>query len=376
VVAIEALTGPFTPPPYPYDRLNRLKPIADEFEGGAVDLSIGTPFDPPPAAVIQALATSGAERGYPPSMGTPVFRTSCNNWMRRRLGVEVPIDQIAAAVGTKEFVASLPGYMKLRHPERDTVLYPAISYPSYAMGATLGQCRSVSVPFGPDGTLDLGAVDQADIDRALLLWVNSPGNPTGHLDDLEAAATWGRFNGIPVFSDECYIEFTWDGHPRTILEHGLDGVVAVHSLSKRSNFAGARVGFYAGDAEIVDFLKSVRQHAGMLVPGPVQAAAAVAYDDDVHVEDQRLRYRSRLDLLAGVISEWSGIEVQRPGGAFYLWIPVEDGWQFTERLAIEGGAIVSPGEFYGVDGTNFVRVAVVQPDDKIELVARRLAAAT
>jgi aspartate/methionine/tyrosine aminotransferase len=178
-----------------------------------------------------------------------------------------------------------------------------------------------------------------------------------------------------VFSDECYIEFTWDGPPRTILEHGLDGVVAVHSLSKRSNLAGARAGFYAGDPEIVDFLKSVRQHGGMLVPGPVQAAGAVAYDDDVHVEEQRQRYRSRLDLLAKVISEWSGIEVQRPGGAFYLWIPVEDGWQFTERLATEGGALVSPGEFYGVDGTKFVRVAVVQPDDKIELVARRLAAA-
>jgi len=376
MVAIEALTGPFTPPPYPYDRLNRLKPIANEFDGGAVDLSIGTPFDPPPAAVIEALATSGAERGYPPSMGTPVFRMACSNWMQRRLGVEVPIDQIAAAVVSKEFVASLPGYMKLRRPERDTVLYPAISYPSYAMGAMLGQCRSVSVPFGPDGALDLGAVDQADIERALLLWVNSPGNPTGHLDDLKAAATWGRSNGIPVFSDECYIEFTWDGPPRTILEHGLDGVVAVHSLSKRSNLAGARAGFYAGDAEIVDFLKSVRQHGGLLVPGPVQAAAAVAYDDDVHVEEQRNRYRSRLDLLADVISEWSGIEVQRPGGAFYLWIPVEDGWQFTERLAAEGGAIVSPGEFYGVDGTSFVRVAVVQPDDKIELVARRLAAAT
>ena len=114
----------------------------------------------------------------------------------------------------------------------------------------------------------------------------------------------------------------------------------------------------------------------MLVPGPVQAAAAVAFDDDVHVQEQRDRYRSRLELLTDVISEWSGIDVPRPGGAFYLWIPVEDGWQFTERLAAEGGAIVSPGEFYGVDGTNFVRVAVVQPDDKIELVARRLAAAT
>lgn len=368
----EALTGPFEPPPYPYDRLDRLKPVCEAFDGGLVDLSIGTPFDPPPDAVIAALAESGTERSYPPSIGNPAFRASCRNWMGRRLGVDVPVEQIAAAVGTKEFVASLPGFMKLMRPGRDTVLYPAIAYPSYAMGATLGGCRSVGVPFAADGTLDLGAVDQSDIDRALLLWVNSPGNPTGHLDDLGAAASWGRAHDIAVFSDECYVEFTWQGPPRTILEHGLDGVIAVHSLSKRSNMAGVRAGFYAGDAEIVDFLKSVRQHGGMMVPGPVQAAAIAAFDDDAHVDEQRSRYLHRLELLASVISVWSGIEIPKPGGAFYLWIPVEDGWEFVERLATDGGALVSPGEFYGPDGSGFVRVAVVQPDERIETVARRL----
>jgi len=205
------------------------------------------------------------------------------------------------------------------------------------------------------------------------LWVNSPGNPTGQLDDLEAAAAWGRKHAVPVFSDECYVEFTWEGAPRTILEHGLDGVVAVHSLSKRSNLAGARAGFYAGDETIVDFLRSVRQHSGMLIPGPVQAAATVAFGDDVHVEEQRERYRRRLELMADVLSEWAGIDVPRPAGAFYLWIPVADGWDFAERLATDGGALVSPGEFYGADGANFVRVAVVQPDERIDLVARRLA---
>jgi succinyldiaminopimelate transaminase len=372
MTVIEALDGPFDPPPYPYDRLNRLKPVCEAFDGGLVDLSIGTPFDAPPAAVIEALATSNAERSYPPSAGTVEYRTACSNWMSRRLGVEVSIDHIAAAIGTKEFVASLPRFMRLMRPDRDTVLYPAVSDPSYAMGATLGGCRSVGVPFADDGTLDLDAVDKADIDRALLLWVNSPGNPTGQLDDLGAAATWGRAHGIPVFSDECYVEFTWDGEPRTILEHGVDGVIAVHSLSKRSNLAGARAGFYAGDAAIVDFLRSVRQHSGMLIPGPVQAAGAVAFDDDAHVDEQRERYRQRLELMADVLSTWSGIEVPLPGGAFYLWIPVADGWDFAERLANDGGALVSPGEFYGPDGTDFVRVAVVQPDERIDLVARRL----
>jgi aspartate/methionine/tyrosine aminotransferase len=150
-------------------------------------------------------------------------------------------------------------------------------------------------------------------------------------------------------------------------------VVAVHSLSKRSNLAGVRVGFYAGDAELVAYLQEIRKHVGMMVPGPAQAAAVAALDDDDHVEVQRERYRGRLELLAGVLSEWSGAPVPLPQGAFYLWIPVDDGWDYTERLARDGGAIVSPGEFYGPDGTRFVRVAVVQPDDRVQLVADRLA---
>jgi succinyldiaminopimelate transaminase len=362
----------FVPPPYPYDRLQRFYPLAEEHDGGVVDLSIGTPFDPPPAAVVEALASSGTERSYPPSVGSLPLREAASAWMRRRFGIDVGPDLIAASVGTKEFVAGLPQLMRLRTPARDTVLSPAVAYPSYAMGATLGGCRSVTVPPRPDGTLDLDAIDPGDAARALLLWVNSPSNPTGALDDLGAAAAWGRTNGVPVFSDECYAEFTWSDRPRTVLEHGLDGVVAVHSLSKRSNLAGVRVGFYAGDADIVAYLGLVRQHAGLMVPGPAQAAGVVALADDAHVDEQRRRYRDRLELLAGVLSEWSGEKIPLPAGAFYLWVPVDDGWAFTERLARDGGAIVSPGDFYGDDAGPFVRIAVVQPDHRLELVAERL----
>jgi aspartate/methionine/tyrosine aminotransferase len=175
-----------------------------------------------------------------------------------------------------------------------------------------------------------------------------------------------------VFSDECYVEFTWTGRGRSILETGLDGVVAVHSLSKRSNLAGVRVGFYAGDGELVTYLQEVRKHVGLMVPGPAQAAGIAALDDDEHVERQRARYWDRLGLMADVLSKWSGEPVALPEGAFYLWIPTNDGWAYAERLAADGGALVSPGEFYGVDGTPFVRVAVVQPDDQIRAVADRL----
>ncbi|MFK7917114.1 MAG: aminotransferase class I/II-fold pyridoxal phosphate-dependent enzyme [Ilumatobacter sp.] len=365
------MTG-FVPPPYPYDRLNGLQAEILERHDSVVDLSIGTPFDHPPETVVAALSAGGSSRSYPPSVGTPEFLDAVERWLSKQFDVDLDRSQIGATVGSKEFVALLPRFMALRTPDRDTVLYPSIAYPSYEMGATLAGLRAVPVPFRADGCLDLDAVDPSDAARALLLWTNSPGNPTGHLDDLEGAATWGRRHGVPVFSDECYIEFTWSGRGRTILEHGTEGVVAVHSLSKRSNLAGARAGFYAGDAEIVEFLREVRKHAGLMVPGPVQAAAAVAFADQDHVDVQRGRYLHRLRLMADVLSEWSGQTVAMPDGAFYLWVPADDGWEFANRLAHAGGALVSPGEFYGADGAGHVRVAVVQPDDQIEVVAERL----
>ena len=368
------MTG-FVPPPYPYDRLDRLVPLADAHRGGVVDLSVGTPCDPPPAAVLEALATSDSERGYPPSIGTPELRTAAQAWIGRRFDVEVPLADVAACVGTKELVGTLPQWLRLRSPGRDTVLYPAISYPTYEMGAILAGCRPVPVPVGEDWRIDLDAIDPADAARALCLWVNGPGNPTGALADLGAAAAWGRAHGVPVFSDECYAEFTWAGRPRSILEHGLDGVVAVHSLSKRSNLAGLRVGFYAGDHELLQYLKEVRKHVGLLVPGPAQAAGVAALRDDEHVAVQRDRYRARLEAMARVLRGWAGLDVELPEGGFYLWIEVGDAWSFTEKLAAEGGALVSPGEFYGPAGASHIRVAVVQPDDRLALVAERLGVA-
>lgn len=367
-----AHTHGFVPPPYPYERVDRFKPYGEAFEGGLVDFSIGTPFDPPPPAVVEMLGASHAERGYPPSIGTADLRGAVVRWMRRRFDVDVDAAHVGACIGTKEFVGTLPQWLRLRRPDRDTVLYPAISYPTYEMGAILAGCRAVPVPMSPTGGVQLDAIDPADAARALALWVNSPGNPSGILDDLGAAAAWGRTHGVPVFSDECYVEFTWDDRGRTILEHGLDGVIAVHSLSKRSNLAGTRVGFYAGDPELVHYLQEVRKHVGMMVPGPAQAAGVVALDDDDHVEVQRQVYRRRLDRMAEVVTAWSGIDVPLPAGGFYLWFHVGDAWAFTERLARDGGALVSPGDFYGQAGAEFVRVAVVQPDERIDLVARRL----
>ena len=377
----------YVPPPYPYDRLDELKPLADRHSGGLVDLSIGTPVDPPTPAVLAALGGSDSERGYPPSIGTPDLREAAAHWCEERFGVQVDAEaEVAATIGSKEFVAGLPHWLRLRSPGRDTVLFPEISYPSYAMGAELAGCRAVPVPADEHWSIQLDAIRESDAKRALLLWVNTPGNPAGGLDDLASVASWGRARGVPVFSDECYAEFTWDGSPRTILSPaGADtaggqcvraqarGVVAVHSLSKRSNLAGVRVGFYAGDPELVHYLREVRKHAGFMVPGPAQAAAAAALADQVHVGAQRERYRSRLERLARIVGCF-GPEPPLPRGGFYLWAaaPGGDAWEFTRTLLTEVGMLVSPGEFSGPLGAGYVRIAAVLTDDTLDMIESRL----
>lgn len=362
----------FVPPPYPYDRLDAFAAFGRAMEGGVVDLSIGTPCDPPLDSVVAALSQSNSERGYPPSIGTEPLRRAAIDWMKRRFDVDVPLSDVAACIGTKEFVGTTPHWMRLRTPSKDTVFYPAVAYPTYEMGAILANCRAVPVPMNAAGTMDFSSISDADAARGLMLWVNSPSNPTGDLDNLGAAVAWGHKHDVPVFSDECYAEFTWDTAPQSALQHSMSGVVVVHSLSKRSNLAGLRVGFYAGDHDIVDYLKEVRKHVGMLVPGPAQAAGVVALNDDAHVAVQRDRYRNRLETVRRVVGKWSGLDIPMPAGGFYLWFDAHDGWAFAEKLAREGGTLVSPGDFYGAGGANNVRIAVVQPDEKIALMATRL----
>ncbi len=373
----------FVVPPYPYDRLEPAKRAATAVPGGLVDLSVGTPCDAPPAAVIEVLGSSGTERGYPTSLGSPALRDAAAGWLQRRFGVTVSASsEVAACIGTKEFVATTPAYLHLLRDDRDTVLYPAVSYPTYEMGALLAGLRAVPVAMTPWGEMDLGSISSADTARALCMWVNSPGNPAGNLDDVAAVAAWGRSHDVWVLSDECYCEFTWVGRPQTVLQSGNAGVLAVHSLSKRSNLAGIRVGFYAGDPSLVHHLSEVRKHAGFMVPGPIQAAAAVAYSDDAHVDEQRQRYERRLKVMLPALQA-AGFDVSMPDGSFYLWARVPDGpegqpgdgWAAADWLAKTAGILVSPGDFYGTVSANRIRVAVVQPEDRVLLAAQRLAAA-
>ncbi|MBV8950233.1 MAG: succinyldiaminopimelate transaminase [Actinobacteria bacterium] len=371
----------FVPPPYPHDRLATLRRLADALPGGVVDCSVGTPVDPMPDAALDALrAAAPGSTGYPPSIGTAALREAAAGWIRRRFAVTLSADEVIACVGTKEFVTSLPHFLSLRDPSRDTVLYPGVAYPSYEMGATLGGCRAVPVPLNADWHLDLSLVSDADAQRALVLWVNMPGNPTSataSADQMRSMVGWARERGIVVASDECYTEFGgMSGTPATAIAGGFDGVLAVHSVSKRSNMAGLRCGFVAGDPDLVHYLGEVRKHAGLIVSNPSQAAAAAALSDDAHVDAQRERYAKRRELMLPAL-ERHGLVHDGGPALFYLWLrsagEADDGWEIAARLA-EAGTLVAPGDMYGPAGADHVRLALTQTDDRLELALERLAA--
>jgi succinyldiaminopimelate transaminase len=366
----------FVPPPYPYERLDALKVVAQGVPGGIVDCSIGTPCDPVPDVASRAAAVVlEASMGYPASAGSTELRDAARGWLSRRFGVEVAREQVGACVGTKELVASLPHLLRLRTPARDTVLYPAVAYPTYEMGATLAGCRAVPVAVDAGWHLDLDSISEHDANRALLLWVNEPGNPTSSVADdarFRAIAAWARARGVVVASDECYVEFAPE--PATILSAGTENVLAVHSVSKRSNLAGMRGGFYAGDPELVTYLLETRKHAGLMVPTPVQAAMAAALGDDEHVTEQRQRYDERRKLVSdGLVAQ--GLAHDGGPCSFYLWLCTEtgadNGWEIAGRLA-QSGLLVSPGDLYGPAGAAHVRLALVQPTERLQLALDRL----
>jgi succinyldiaminopimelate transaminase len=373
----------FVPPPYPHDRLEPLRAVASAVPGGMVDASVGTPVDPMPEVAVRALAdaASGAT-GYPATIGSPAYREAAAAWIGRRFACSVSAAEVVACIGTKELVASLPRALSLRDPSRDVVLYPAVAYPTYEMGAALAGLRAVPVPVDERWRLDLSRVPEADADRALVLWLNDPSNPTGVTAspaDMCESVAWARDRGIVVASDECYAEFTYDESgapvaPSTALIAGLDGVLAVHSLSKRSNMAGLRAGFVAGDGELVAYLGEIRKHGGLMTPAPVQAAAAAALGDDEHVREQQQRYARRRAIAAPALEARGLVHAGGPS-TFYLWLRdaerARDGWAITTGLA-ETGLLVAPGEFYGAAGVNHARLALTVTDDQLALACERL----
>lgn len=373
---------PFVLPPYPHDRLHTLRRLADALPGGLVDLSIANPVDPVPKVVADAAAVAiSNSAGYPESAtGSNEFRSAVAAWMQRRFGVTVSADAVVGCVGTKEFVASLPRALYLRDPGRDTVLYPSVSYPTYAMGAQLAGLRSVPIPLDDEWHIDLVRISDADAERSLVMWINYPSNPTAAVADLERLqklVNWANERGIVVASDECYSDFLDGDQAPSALQVNQKNVLSVYSLSKRSNAAGFRVGFTAGDPELVQYFTEFRRHAGLMIPTVSQALAVAALADDEHVSVQRDRYRTRREKVLGALDSFG---LTHDGGPmlFYLWLRdtsgTDDGWEVAANLA-ESGILVAPGDLYGALGADHVRMAMTISDERLDLALQRLSSA-
>jgi succinyldiaminopimelate transaminase len=363
--------GPvFTLPDFPWDRLTPYKERALAHADGIVDLSVGTPVDPTPEPIREALAGASDAPGYPQTYGTPGLREAVAGWLRRRAGVSgADPDAVLPVLGTKELVAWMPTL--LGAGPGDTVVFPELAYPTYDVGARLAGAS----PVATDGLLSLGPVSPK------IVWVNSPSNPTGKVlpaEHLRKVVAWARSRGAIVVSDECYLEFGWDEdrppvsilHP-DVCEGSHEGLLAINSLSKRSNMAGYRAGFVTGDLALVKRLLEVRKHAGMIVPAPVQAAMTVAFGDDAHVDEQRARYARRRAVLRAAF-EGHGFRVDHSEASLYLWATRDEPcWDTVAHLA-SLGILVGPGEFYGKAGARHVRIAFTATDDRVAAAAERL----
>ncbi len=335
---------------------------------GAVELSMGTPVDSVPELVQRALAGAADSPGYPLTAGSPALRSAIGAWVSRRCRGGAPATLgVLPTIGSKELVGSLPAALGLG--PGDTVLSPALGYPTYQVGAVLAGARWT-------GSDSLTAVGPA---RVRLVWLNSPSNPTGRVlpvSHLRKVVDWARERGAIVVSDECYLELGWDVQPVSVLDPavcGADptGLLAVHSLSKRSNLAGYRAGFVAGDPALIGELLTVRKHAGMIMPAPVQAAMVAALGDEAHVAEQRDRYARRRTVLK-VALERAGFRVDHSEAGLYLWATRdEDCWSTVGWLA-ERGILVAPGTFYGPTGSRHVRVALTASDDRVAAAVARL----
>jgi succinyldiaminopimelate transaminase len=359
-----------TLPDFPWDLLAPYKHAAARHPDGIVDLSVGTPVDPTPEVVRRALADAADAPGYPATYGTSALREAAAGWLVRRLGVPADPAAILPVIGTKELVAWLPTL--LGAGPGDTVVVPELAYPTYDVGARLAGASTQAT----DGLLAFGP------GAPRIVWINSPANPTGRVlpaEHLRKVVEWARSRGAIVVSDECYIELGWEDDPVSIMDpevcgDGHESLLAVHSLSKRSNLAGYRAGFVAGDPALVKRLLEIRKHAGMMVPAPIQAAMTAALTDDEHVEEQRVRYLRRRRVLRRGLEAF-GFRIDHSEAGLYLWSTRDEPCWDTVKTLSELGILVAPGDFYGPSGARHVRVALTATEERVAAAAARLMSA-
>ncbi|CAN5345154.1 succinyldiaminopimelate transaminase [soil metagenome] len=360
---------PLALPDFQWDSLVPYAERARSHPDGFVDLSVGSPVDPTPDVVREALASATDAHAYPLTAGTPELREAIVDWFARRRGVDdLTVANVIPTIGSKELVALLPFLLGLG--KGDIVVHPSVAYPTYAIGGALV------------GATVVAADDPADWPEGTrLVWVNSPGNPDGSVlsvEQLRAAVARARELGAVIASDECYAELNWEGPDPTpsildprVIEGERNSVLALYSLSKQSNLAGYRAALVAGCSDLIGELLGVRKHIGLIPPEPVQEAMVAARRDEAHVAHQRERYRARRARLKPAL-ESAGFTVDESGAGLYLWVTKgQDSWETVAEFA-DAGILVVPGTFYGEHPAQHVRMALTAPDEAISEVVARL----
>ena len=359
-------------PEVPWDLLRPYKERAAAHSGGLIDLSMGGPVDPVAEVIRSALARAADAPGYPPAAGTPAVHDAVVAWAARILGVpDLDPSAVVPAIGLKEMVAWLPTLLGVGSGDR--VVIPELSYPTYEIGAVIAGAEVVR----SDSTVGLGPAE------VCVIWVNSPSNPTGRVlgrDHLRKMVRFARERDAVLISDECYLELGWSEDPAerpiSILHPDICGgdhrnLLALHSLSKRSNLAGYRAGVALGDPALIAGLTKARRHAGFIVPAPVQSAMVAAFTDDEHVRVQWERYRRRRSVLLDALQA-AGFTVDNSEAGLYLWVSRgESSWDTVAWLA-ERGILVAPGDFYGPSGGRHVRVALTASDEAVAAAGVRI----
>lgn len=366
---------PLQLPDFPWDTLVAFADKARAHPDGIVDLSVGSPVDPTPAFIREALAAATDAHSYPQTVGSVPLREAIVDWYARRRGVELTIENVMPTIGSKELVSLLPLLLGLG--PSDVIVQPTLAYPTYAIGAALV------------GATVLSSDDPAEWPaETRLIWLNSPSNPDGRVRDIEslrAAVVRARELGAVIVNDECYAELNWSSGAESsyspapsildpaVLQGSRDHVLSVYSLSKQSNLAGYRAGFVAGCSDLITEILGVRKHVGLMPPAPVQAAMVAALGNDEHVVAQRAVYRARREVLLRAL-ETAGFTVDDSAAGLYLWATRgEDAFATIAWLA-DRGILAAPGSFYGDNPAIHVRLALTATDAAIASAAARIVA--
>jgi succinyldiaminopimelate transaminase len=367
---------------YPFVRLDRRRRELCPADVEVINFSIGDPREKTPAFIRETLSRSVPEvSSYPAVAGFPELRRACSGWLERRFGVHADPDaEILPVNGTKEGVFLLAFAVIDRDAGRDVVVIPTPAYPVYEPSARFagGEPHLVPLSSANGWRFDPEQVPDSVWNRTALLWLNYPHNPTGAVLDRAAQAAIAekaRRFGFWVAADEAYAEIWFEQAPHSMLECGLDHVIAFHTLSKRSAMTGYRSGFMAGDARLMQALHRFRPNVGVATPEFVQRTAIVAWNDDAHAADQRRIYAAKRELMRAAFDRLGWI-IEASEATFYLWAraPGGDDVAFVERL-MKQGVLATPGSFLGAGGEGFVRWALVPTIEKCREAITRVESA-